>query len=93
MICAEAVHALAAAGVTLSEGVCDMNGGEPMLALFDAIGLADEQRVVLPAPLIREVRALFDQLPMRPESKMHARVDEALRRVEQRAVAGAATVS
>jgi hypothetical protein len=93
MICADAVHALAAAGVTLGAEVRDMNGGEPMLALFDAIGLADEQRVVLPAPLVREVRALFDQLPLRPESKMRARVDEVLQRVEERAVAGAATAN
>lgn len=88
----ELIEALAAAGVRLDAAVRDERElGDFQFALLDTIALADEQQVAVPTDLLRQVRTLFEtKMYFRPESTMRARVDETLKRVEQRSATSAA---
>jgi hypothetical protein len=91
MIAAEAIDALAAAGVRLDANVrTEVDLGDWLGAFIDTIALADEQQVVLPAGLAQSVRDLFDRLHLRPDSELRARVHETLLRVEQRVAVSSA---
>lgn len=85
----EAVSALAAAGVQLTESVTNLRYGSPELAFTDAIALADEQQTSLPATLVDDVRSLAARVLFRYPPAAAEPVNEAIARLALRAVATA----
>lgn len=83
----EAVSALAAAGVQLTESVANLCGGSPELAFTGAIALADEQQTALPAALVDDVRSLAARMLFRYPPAAAEPVNQAISRIAARAVA------
>ena len=82
----DVVDALVAAGVELDDVArgmveCGDFGG----ALVSAIAAVDRQQWILSADLMRDTRAGFESVRFRPGSTVRSRVNESLRRSEQRA--------
>lgn len=75
----EAISALQRVGVQF-----DADGHrDDLIAFIDALCHADDQRVVLSPPLLRDLRTILGHV-RRPGSRMFDRIDSALLRIEGR---------